>query len=394
MQFEEETSGARFSQPLLDISRLSARMLVSQGKVRSKHVSKFPEVSLVGTPYEMGVQYGEKLAQLVRHSVDYWNSQLRGSTEKSRPEMLEVARKCCEASTKYFPELYEEVRGLSKGSGVNLDDIVITTFNNAIWTSREMGCSNFSARGGATKDGEPILGRNLDYDYAVTNHTVIVRAKPEEGNSWLGSRCGAIMGAHEGINEKGIGAAWASVVQPPSERVEGMAHMQLLQACLTKASTVKDAVDIITTLPKSVGANYTVCNSDSAAVVEASGTHNSVRYEEDDIVLGTNHWRTEDMIRRQGPNKADPLGGVFCPRYVYGEKFLHSRSGMLSIADFEEMLSSHGSPGGSTGICQHKDRFTGTVCSSIILPRRGVIYYAKGHPCANSYEQFHLTSAS
>jgi len=363
--------------------------------IPKKKKSEFLEITMTGTPFNMGVQYGEKAKHVIRRSSDYWYSQLAGTTERSKKDMIDMVWRSAEVSRKSFPEIHEEIEGVSKGSGVSVDDLLVATYNNAVTSVREMGCSNFAARGKATVDGEPILGRNLDYDYAVRNDMIIVRQKPSEGNAWLGSRCGAIVGVHEGINDKKIAGGWASVMQRPQERIDGMAFMQALQNAFLKASTAEEAAAVIAKMPKCIGGNYTFADKDEAIVIEAGSKGNHVRHEEGDIVLGTNHWRNEEMIERQGPNKLEVLGSPFCPRFVYGDRYLRSHSGKLGYADFEEMLSSHGSPGLiKTGICQHADPFRGTVCSSVSLPTKGLIYYAQGHGCSNTYETFALSGAA
>lgn len=370
-------------------------MQVARTSPAVKHRSQFLEVTVAGTPYEMGVQYGEKAKSAVRHSAEYWYAQLAGATERSPDEMVENVKKSSDVAFKFFPELGEEISGTSKGSGVALDDILVATFNNAVTSARfAMGCSNFAARGEATADGDPILGRNLDFDYAVRDDIVLVRAKPKDGNSWLGSRYGALIGVHEGINDKGVAGGWASVMQKAGERVDGMAFMQALQAAFLKTDSVEDAANTIARMPKCTGGNYTFASKDACLVVEGGSKSSQIRREEGDIVLGTNHWRTDDMVERQGVNKFEVGGSTFCPRYVHGDRFLQSRRGKLAVEDFQEMLSSHQSPpAGMTGICAHKDIFGGTICSSVSLPTKGMIYYARGHPCSNTYETFKLAAA-
>jgi hypothetical protein len=121
-----------------------------------------PVVFLSGTPYEMGRQHGMALRNEVRASVQRVLGYFRGYLRVPWVGRLAVNWWLDQAWRESFPfvppEYREELRGLSDGSGVPLQEL----YRLHAIPDRTYSCANFAAWGRATGDGRLIHLRNLD----------------------------------------------------------------------------------------------------------------------------------------------------------------------------------------------------------------------------------------
>lgn len=177
------------------------------GKGWLESIDGYLVLHLKGTPYEMGYQHG---ALLRDHCRENMKSILIDKAEqvklieigplKVTPrtgiEMI-VAFEEPHVAERYF----EEMRGLAAGSGLPVSDVVAGNFIPELFH-----CSGFALAKSATKDGNLLHGRVLDYaiDWGLQDHAVVVVYEPEGRLPWVNVSYAGFIGSVTGMNSEKI----------------------------------------------------------------------------------------------------------------------------------------------------------------------------------------------
>lgn len=164
------------------------------------------QVSLSGTHYEMGMQYGVLLKDEIK---DMTNSVYKlisfYSKEMKLPKNIVYTyfKYKINKLAKNIPKRFkQEIQGISDGSGVNINAIyAISLFDDVI---HSMGCSSILA---LTEDGAIIHGRNEDlfFGMEIGLKSVIIKYNPKGYDSYVSISFPGFVGVSTGYNSNGLG---------------------------------------------------------------------------------------------------------------------------------------------------------------------------------------------
>jgi len=288
-----------------------------------------PILHVQGTPYEMGYQHGVLLADRITELVSGvgspmmfmlggWNPE---SGEKPTQEQLETGRSLClmviqqcfiEPIKEKAPDYFDEMQGLADGlkaagSPVGLDEILAAITLAELSQSRGLienmaaelskGCSDFAAWGKATKDGNLIHGTNYDNeDFTIARKGIVLIAKPESGNAFLG-----MINPGMPWPMRGMSAAGITVGEPTSISADNdilakpqVGHCVHMRRVLQYANNTQDAISIMKELGGSTGWNiFTTDGKVPTAVdIQVSSTKTAVIYPVQgmDVLWSTNQF--------------------------------------------------------------------------------------------------------
>ncbi len=164
---------------------------------------EFPVVVVRGTPYEMGWQLGALIKQEMQQFVP---AAVTGISQELNvtPDVL---HEVWSRSAAYADDRVEqELAGLADGSGVPLATLQAM---HAVPLLMPYSCSSIAAWGQATEDGHLYQTRNLDWSLEVGAHNfpVIVVYIPDQGIPHVIPTFAGMIGAHTGMNARGIALA-------------------------------------------------------------------------------------------------------------------------------------------------------------------------------------------
>lgn len=172
----------------------AVRSMVTNGDVQ------VPMVVVRGTPYEMGRQLGEAMKSEIQAFVPKALAEISQEIGATKETLCDVwARSAAYADDR----VEQELAGLADGSGMALTVLQAT---HAAPLLMPYSCSSIAAWGEATEDGHLYQTRNLDWSLKVGAHEypVIVVYVPDEGIPHVVPTFAGIIGAHTGMNAKGI----------------------------------------------------------------------------------------------------------------------------------------------------------------------------------------------
>ena len=179
---------------------------------------------------------------------------------------------------KFAPALWEEIRGLSDGLRVPMEQAVLS-FGNAGLRPPTGGCS-------AAMTGD-VYGRNYDYrprQYGA--RFALVRATGSHasvGSSEL------LTGRLDGMNEHGLAIGLHLVRMRP--RLAGLSAVLIVRIVLDQCATTAEAIALLRRVPHAMAYNYSLLDANgAAAVVEA--VPGAVAVRTGDWLACTNHFQS------------------------------------------------------------------------------------------------------
>lgn len=313
------------------------------------------EVNLAGSYYEMGLAYGNTLKK-------------RGFKPPSKTEKEQkIAAKCRESVEVAFPEIIDEIRGVSDGSGMDFDVLCNFVLVHPLM-SKEPGCTSFTIN----LNGDAWTGRNYDMFYWLKEDIECYYTEPSGGFKSLG-QTDIMVGREDGVNEKGLYAALHGV---PSNYVPGVHFWICIRYILDKCKNVEQAVNFLEETQPHCGFQVMLSDSSGAmAVVEIHPKRTRVRWPEEHFIVTTNHLNHPDMRELTLFEPPDSW-----PRYNTCVEEIRK---MDSVDEnmVQSILSGHDGL-----VCSHLDGFgVGTLYSTVTDLSTLRVWRATGHPCSNPY---------
>ena len=326
---------------------------------------------LKGGHYEMGVKRGKVFGRSrITFPLHLDNFQLEHGKQSE-----EILRK-------FFPEVCEEMKGVSDTIGAdylqfaswmlcmgccmyNLEDNVPVEVR---------GCTAFAY----SKDGKLMYGRNNDLPPYLRDGCKSEIYAPENGNRFHITTSSFING-EEGLNEHGLAVAMTFVMTGLKKIQAGFNSCFIVRYLLEKANTTEQAITLLSDLPIASNCNILLADKGGRmAVAECTPTVKNIReaekFDDGKIVCTVNSFISEQMKPYDDANGNDYNS---CKRY---KVVMDSFSSGLLRGDYVETTKQL-LRGGYGFMCQYDNEpdFE-TVWSSIFDLRSLAIYRAEGDP--------------
>ncbi|HIF33602.1 MAG: C45 family peptidase [Pirellulaceae bacterium] len=352
--------------------------------------NRYREINVTGPPHELGRQIGEAASEEIRGFVDIALTQINRTTSVSRSQASRIANQSIDYVADYSPHLLDELRGISDGAGVSLEDVMLLQIRNQFAAELDSGCTSFSVGAKANRTGRMLVGQNWDNDPGLDAYTVVLTRHPE-GKPSLMTVTQAGLIAYIGLNDAGIAACLNTL--PAPSRPLGVPHYFTLR-CLYETNSLDEAVAVVHKAKRAIPANIMLATPDGPADLEITIDKVSLlRDSADCVVTHTNHCLHPDLIAIN--DQFDELIESK-PRKKRIDEMLSDGSCSLDLATLKAALRDHQDYPKS--ICRHANDhphngFWETVFSVILDPEKGEMHVARGTPCDREYEVYALNGS-
>jgi isopenicillin-N N-acyltransferase-like protein len=283
-------------------------LCVAQTKIQpSIHtIPQVPSVTLVNgiyyvtldsqTPYGRGYQHGAALKYVIQKGVATWKQWINETLGQQDVE-IEIAEFIHDTDylvgiRKHTPDLYEELQGIAKGSGVDFqtlyayqmfDEFVV----HAVEKYRLEHCSGFGVYG---RDALPnILGQNNDLPpYYAGTHAVLRIKYPNNHEVMVFSWAGLL--GQNGMNNKNLGVTM-NIVPTAKGQLDGVPMPYIIRGILEKKNR-DEAVAFLKSLGGSAAPmNFIIGDGTKVVTVEntADGANVFQDFHGEKWVAHTNH---------------------------------------------------------------------------------------------------------
>ena len=275
-------------------------------KVDGYHV-----LHLKGTPYEMGFQHGALLKDHVRQNLKtLLVDKAKEATLVDAGPIKVTPRAAIEMivaiqEPHIAPRYVEEIKGLSDGAGISVSDARAANFIPELFH-----CSGFSLAKSATKNGNLLHGRVLDYatDWGLQDHAVVVVYEPEGRLPWVNIGYAGFLGSVTGMN--------AEHVSIGEMGGGGLGHWNgrpmtlIVREALETAKSLEEAIAVFRDGPRTCQYYYVVADGetneavgmeaswDVFTVVPSGEAHPLLPKPVKDCVLLSAGTRYEELVKR------------------------------------------------------------------------------------------------
>ena len=150
-------------------------------------------IELAGTPYEMGVQHGERLKEQVhglareRYEIASQFARDRG-VETTREECLKLAEIHLQLHREHVPQCYEEWSGIAAGADCPLEDVffanALTDFQDVLWQTAGAeihGCTSFAVNPSGSASSTALIGQTWDMHASAEDYICLFHRRPAVG---------------------------------------------------------------------------------------------------------------------------------------------------------------------------------------------------------------------
>lgn len=223
--------------------------------------STIREVKLSGSGYELGLQHGKLLKKEIGELVTKMKQNAVNDLKKDFTDIQNdfFAYANFEKSIKtYTPELYEEIKGISVGSGQSLNDIMIFNLLDEFWVYiNNLKNHHCSGMGVPSINGSTsFIAQNMDIEKYTNGYQILIRLERTEKRpeQLILTHPGLI--ALNGMNETGIGACMNTLMQLNASAT-GLPVAFIVRRIINSTDK-EDLLQFIKTVPHASGQNYII----------------------------------------------------------------------------------------------------------------------------------------
>lgn len=344
----------------------------------------FGKVSVKGTPYEQGITQGRELRETILRNIGEVEEKLK-KDQADPVRYQEFVRRNASFMEKSHAKIWEEMKGISDGSGISFEKILMLNIPAYFMTQYLcQECSMIMARGKATADGMTYVIKNRDMSTYI-EQAVIEREYPDGLRIVEVNGAGTVTYPASGMNSFGLGAAttgfWSKQASPDLETADAAHIFVNIHLLLEKCRTAREALVQIERLPRMNGLNIILVDSEDAFLVEMTKDRISVK--EDGgrgLLFCTNHYLSEEF-RRLNPEREE-YPSTFL-RYERISELLEERYGRIRFQDLFRIMSDH--ENGGNAVCRHPGGgYPGwTMSTSLFVLEDREAWTTLDNPCKN-----------
>ncbi len=330
--------------------------------------------------YERGLSYGSQARKYIETAADYYRVRL---LEQPGRNTLQKCLRLFEKEVADFdPEQLEELKGISDGSGVPFDDLLMVNARYELTKfPKEPECTTGAVLKEASGSGV-FAFKNWDLSWRIMDHVIILDILFEDGTRIVGpSEAGQMI--RDGVNSCGI-ALTANNLQSLQDHAGPGIPTVFLRRKILRAKTLAEAEDILLNAKRTVSNNIMLVSSreNAAKDYEWQPDTADILYPENGILTHANHFtvRPERDALTDRPKNRD----------TRMKELLSEKHGNIGVDDIRTILCDHTYY--PLSICGHPDpqgnsyvRERSTVCSWIADFDRQQIHICRGRPCEGTY---------
>ena len=332
-------------------------------------MGKIPLITVSGTNYDIGFLIGSKLKKDIKFIVDSLID--KNLSKKKLDSYLTKSKKYLDYTNAYFPNLINELKGMSDGSGVSFDKLFLLNLEELFLDYER--CTSIVLR----DRNKIFLYNNEDFDKIFNNRLAIVNVKLNSGVNFLSIGFpGLLLGSSVSINSYNLIQAINSLC--PKDNRLGVPKNFIARAIL-ECKNINDAINLIARDNRASGYNHVLIQEDQIINIECTAKNYFVSIP-DDLLIYTNHYVFSSF--KDAEKLKNSIG-----RYNYAKKTLNSHK--LNKDLIKKVIGSHDK---KYPICDHGNKKSNscTLASIFIDCKTLKMCVSNGNVCKNKYNEYSL----
>jgi isopenicillin-N N-acyltransferase-like protein len=345
-----------------------------------------PFIHAQGSPGEIGRQVGQMFQPAIERHLEDWTRHVMRESGCARGAVEAAAAPYARPIQDHTPFLWEELDGMSRGSGIPVSRLLILQARAEVMRANKPllpECTTFAIAGRRT-GGVTLIGQNVDLIPFVAEYGVIIRQMPKGFPATLLYTSAGLLG-HNGINEAGVGVT-ANFIDDPAGWGEGLPRYLLSRLAL-REETAEAARSATLVPPRAASRNLLIADERGTLIdVEALRTASATLHCVDGLLVHANHLEAPEF---QGMEK--PSQNSLRRRERLEELFQDAKS-PVTVLDVQGFYRDHEHAPHS--VCAHPfpGRNLETVASVIGDLTNREMHATKGAPCRAPYATYTLAT--
>ena len=242
----------------------AGEIIAREGRGYLERINGNLVLHVTGGPREMGWQHGVLLRPHVRDNVHniLYIAGFVATVAKGVPFIKQI-EKAWGMLHPHIPTKYiTEMNALAAGAGLQAREIHYANVFPELFH-----CSGFALMDKATKNGELLHGRLLDYMTGVglEKNAAVIVYRPDYGHAWVNIGYAGFIGSVTAMNEKHISIG--EIGGNNNENWNGMPMAELVRYVMENAATLDEAVDIMRRVPHTCQYYYVISDGKSKRAV-------------------------------------------------------------------------------------------------------------------------------
>ena len=362
----------------------------------------FPRFRVAGSHRQIGRQFGEASAPLIRRHLDKALARLEGKSSLTRADALAAAMLYRPYVQAHAPFLDEEIVGVAEGAGVALDEAYLlqlraeaaavpTAGPAPLLTARDDAgdeCTSVAILPEMTADGAAMIAHNADLPPFYREISVVLEIVPDDAPSMLMlTPAGQV--SYIGMNDRGL-AVVANFLTCDGWRI-GFPRYLLSRVALAHDS-VDAAIAAIRAIPRASSRNLLLLDgTGTAADLEMTPTRDARLEPQDGLLAHANHYVSPTLLAEE---RAGDYVHNSQTRMARIRELAAERRGTLDVASAQQLLQDRTCYPDT--LCREPEdspaRDVMTFASLVAVPTRGELHVAVGPPNQHAYQK-HTFSA-
>ncbi|MDA1017691.1 MAG: C45 family autoproteolytic acyltransferase/hydrolase [Planctomycetota bacterium] len=345
--------------------------------------TRYREITVAGTPREMGRQIGEAAREEVRGFCDVALDRVNLTVPISRNKALSIANESLVPAREYAPHMVEELEGISESAGVSLSDLMLLQVRNQLTPEADAGCTSFALDSASDINRGAVVGQNWDNDPLLDDFTVVLTRRPINKPALMTvTQAGLI--SYIGLNDAGIGLCLNTL--PAPSRDVGVPHYFTVRG-IYEARSLDEAVHAVQRAQRAIPTNIMMSTPEGPADLEVTIDAVRVLRGEGGRVTHTNHCLHPELL---SINADFPELIQSIPRKHRVDALVQHSSSLDSLKAALQDHDNH-----PRSICRHANDDPGsgfwvTVFSVIIETESRRMHVSRGTPCDRPFETYLL----
>lgn len=360
-----------------------------------RHYAPFPVITIEGDARACGLQHGERAADRVAKTVDFYLSVFDRHSRLTLDTVRERARAFLAQIEAIDTGIVQELKGIAEGSRQRLEDIVAVNCRTELMYGAARGdraateCTTIVALPSATRDGNVIVGKNWDWKTPAYESVVVLRIR-QHGKPALSLIVEAGMVGRDGFNEHGVMVV-GNLLTSSADKGRTGVPIPILRRRILNSRHFYEAIDLLNRSPRGASGNYLLAHRDGVAI-DFETTPDAVYpvYPQRGLLTHANHFQS---LAAQVEGVGRSFTGDSLYRDFRARELLEPKIGAITVEDVQAVLRDEfGTP---RAICRSPHDYgeqgsTMTIASCVFDLGREVMHVAPGQPTHSVYAPVHL----
>jgi len=350
-----------------------------------------PVISISGSPFDRGKQYGSRCKQKVEHNIENYYRTFRDYSNLDRPKAQKYAEKFLPFIEAFDREIVEEMRGIAEGSGYQFWDILVANCRSELMFAVKKEavspeCTSFAVLPEVTSSRTIYLGQNRDFSSWSRGGNIILKIdQPSRPKVVMAVEAGLV--GQMGFNSRGMALVHNMLGYDQFQM--GVPYVILRRGVLD-SETVGDALGKVLRAKRSSSGNLMIGHAAGEVINLETAPHDvDYQYPAGGILTHSNHYLSPKLSALDTGRFRFPDSLV---RHIRMFKLLKSAEGRIDVGYLQACLRDHFNFPDS--ICRHPDgrdpagEHMESVISLIMDLKESQMFLTEDQPCTSSYQTF------